>query len=166
MKWFYGYGSIEKICSTTTFAYCSPLQTQVINSSYHATKSEDGCTHFTRLAVAALLLLLPKLTTIWNHNSIDSATFILSAMPGSFDSSFDVSHAARLIIFIKIIFKIKAPFSFNGKIIPTKNVIELAFLQKKSLILFYCLLLDVNKKLFCYFRWWKTWWSEVSTKYC
>jgi len=29
--------------------------------------------------------------------------------------------------FIKIIFKIKAPFSFDGKIMPTKNVIELAF---------------------------------------
>jgi len=35
-----------------------------------------------------------------------------------------------LSTFIKIIFKINAPFSFNGKIIPTKNVIELAFLQK------------------------------------
>merc|ERR1711881_698695 len=103
------------------FRYCSPLQTQVINSSYHATKSEDGCTHFTRLAVAALLLPLPKLTTILNNNSINSATFILSAMPGSFDSSFDVSHAARRIIFF----------------------------QNKSLILFYCLLLDDDKKLFC-----------------
>merc|ERR1712113_373134 len=39
------------------YRYCSPLPTQVMNSSYHATKSEDGCTHFTRLAVAALLLL-------------------------------------------------------------------------------------------------------------
>lgn len=147
------------------YRYCSPLPTQVMNSSYHATKSEDGCTHFTRLAVAALLLLLPNLTTIWNHNSVDSATFIMSAMPGSFDSSFDVSHWAGHIIFYKFYFKINAPFSFNGKIITTKNVIELAFLHNKSLIMFYCLLLD-NKKLFCYFRWWKTWWSEVSTKYC
>merc|ERR1712072_955819 len=35
------------------YRYCSPLPTQVMNSSYHATRSEDGCTHFTRLAAAA-----------------------------------------------------------------------------------------------------------------
>jgi len=148
-----------------TIAYCSPLQTQVINGSYHATKSEDGCTHFTRLAVAALLLPLPKLTTIWNNNSINSATFILSAMPGSFDSSFDVSHAARLIIFYQIIFKINAPFSFNGKIIPTKNVIELAFLQK---IPHYVLLFVIGKtrSYFVSSNDEKLDDLEVSTKYC
>jgi len=147
------------------YRYCSPLPTQVMNSSYHATKSEDGCTHFTRLAVAALLLLLPNLTTIWNHNSVDSATFIMSAMPGSFDSSFDVSHWAGHNIFYKNLLQNQRPLQLQRKNNNDENVIELAFLHNKSLIMFYCLLLD-NKKLFCYFRWWKTWWSEVSTKYC
>jgi hypothetical protein len=43
-----------------------------------------------------------------------------------------------VLSFIKIIFKIKAPFSFNGKILPTKNVIELAFYKKipHSVLLF------------------------------
>jgi hypothetical protein len=91
---------MEKTCSTTLSLTAHNLQTQVINGSYHATKSEDGFTHFTRLAVAALLLPLPNLTTVWNHNSIDSATFKLSAMPLDLsDSSFDVSHGAGLIIF-------------------------------------------------------------------
>merc|ERR1711997_543013 len=101
MKWFDGYGSMEKTCSTTLSLTAHPSSnTSNQRLKYHATKSEDGCTHFTRLAVAALLLPLPNLTTVWNHNSIDSATFKLSAMPLDLsDSSFDVSHGAGLILF-------------------------------------------------------------------
>lgn len=88
----------------------------------------------------------------------------MSAMPGSFDSSFDVSHWAGHIIFYKNLLQNQRPLQLQRKNINDENVVELAFLHNKSLIMFYCLLLD-NKKLFCYFRWWKTWWSEVSTKY-
>jgi len=145
MKWFDGYGSMEKTCSTTLLRLLlTPIQTQVINGSYHATKSEDGCTHFTRLAVAALLLPLPNLTTVWNHNSIDSATFKLSAMPLDLSGFIfrRVAWSRTYHLSLKFSSKFNAPFSFNGKIMPTKNVIELAFLQKKSLIMFYCLLLE------------------------
>lgn len=56
-----------------------------------------------------------------------------------------------------------SPFSFDGKIQTTKNVIELCLFTKfSSLMMFYCSLLG-NKKLFCDPM--KTWWSEVSTKY-
>lgn len=149
-----------------TIAYCSPLQTQVINGSYHATKSEDGCTHFTRLAVAALLLPLPNLTTIWNHNSIDSATFKLSAMP--LDLSIHLSTCRMeqdLSSFIKIFFKIKRPLQLQRKNHTDEKCDRACFFTKNPSLcstVYYW----KNKKLFCYFRWWKTWWSEVSTKYC
>jgi len=50
----------------TTLAYCSPLQTQIINSSIHATTFRRGL-RTSLWPVAASLPLLPILTTIWNH---------------------------------------------------------------------------------------------------
>ena len=134
---------MEKTCSTTLSLTAHPLQTQVINGSYHATKSEDGCTHFTRLAVAALLLPLPNLTTIWNHNSIDSATFKLSAMP--LDLSIHLSTCRMeqdLSSFIKIFFKIQRPLQLQRKNNADEKCDRACFFTKKSLIMFYCLLLE------------------------
>jgi hypothetical protein len=129
----------------------TPSNTSNQRLKYHATKSGDGCTHFTRLAVAALLLLLPNLTTVWNHNSIDSATFKLSAMPLDLSGFIfrRVAWSRTYHLSLKFSSKFNAPFSFNGKIMPTKNVIELAFLQKNpSLCSTVCYW--KNKKLFCF----------------
>jgi hypothetical protein len=69
-----------------------------------------------------------NLTTIWNHNSINSATFYWMRYPGSLGPTFDVSHGSRLQhLSSKFALKIKPPFSFDGKFITTTNVIELAF---------------------------------------
>jgi hypothetical protein len=46
-----------------------------------------------------------------------------------------------VLSFIKISSKFNAPFSFNGKIIPTKKCDRACFFTK-SLIMFYCLLLE------------------------
>merc|ERR1712088_846506 len=73
-----------------------------------------------------------NLTTFWNHNSIDSATFKLSAMPLDLSGFIfrRVAWSRTYHLSLKFSSKFNAPFSFNGKIMPTKNVIELAFLQK------------------------------------
>jgi hypothetical protein len=160
---------MEKTCSTTLLRLLlTPSNTSNQRLKYHATKSEDGCTHFTRLAVAALLLPLPNLTTVWNHNSIDSATFKLSAMPLDLSGFIfrRVAWSRTYHLSLKFSSKFNAPFSFNGKIMPTKNVIELAFLQKKSLIMFYCLLLGKTRSYFVSSNDEKLDDLEVSTKYC
>jgi len=150
-----------------TIAYCSPLQTQVINGSYHATKSEDGCTHFTRLAVAALLLPLPNLTTVWNHKSIDSATFKLSAMP--LDLSIHLSTCRMeqdLSSFIKIFFKIQRPLQLQRKNNADEKCDRACFFTKK--IPHYVLLFVIGKtrSYFVTSNDEKLDDLEVSTKYC
>jgi hypothetical protein len=82
--------------------------------------------------------------------SIDSATFIINAMPGSLDPLFDVLHGEGLIL-SKFASKLQLPLQLRRKILTTQNVIELflPFYKISSLIMFYCSLLD-SKKLFCY----------------
>jgi hypothetical protein len=119
-----------------------------------------------------LLLLLcccrcQILQPFWNHNSIDSATFKLSAMPLDLSGFIfrRVAWSRTYHLSLKFSSKFNAPFSFNGKIMPTKNVIELAFLQK-SLIMFYCLLLGKTRSYFVSSNDEKLDDLEVSTKYC
>jgi hypothetical protein len=105
--------------------YCSPIQTQIINSS-----SRDYIRRGLRTSLG--LLLLCCRCQNFNHfgtpHSINhSATFILIAVPGSFDLSFDASYRAGLIIFHQNLLQNQTPFhSFDGKSKTTKNVIELA----------------------------------------
>lgn len=127
------------------------LQTQVINGSYHATKSEDGCTHFTRLAVAALLLPLPNLTTVWNHNSIDSATFKLSAMPRNLSIHLSTCRMEQdLSSFIKIFFKIQRPLQLQRKNNADEKCDRACFFTKKNPSLCSTVCYWKNKKLFCF----------------
>jgi hypothetical protein len=161
---------MEKTCSTTLSLTAHPFSnTSNQRLKYHATKSEDGCTHFTRLAVAALLLpLLPNLTTVWNHNSIDSATFKLSAMPLDLSGFIfrRVAWSRTYHLSLKFSSKFNAPFSFNGKIMPTKNCDRACFFTKK--IPHYVLLFVIGKtrSYFVTSNDEKLDDLEVSTKYC
>jgi hypothetical protein len=62
--------------------------------------------------------------------SIDSATFIINAMPGSLDPLFDVLHGEGLIL-SKFASKLQLPLQLRRKILTTKNVIELFCLFTK-----------------------------------
>jgi len=97
IEWFYGYGIIEDLLNNC-YRLLLTLQTQIINSS-----SRDYIRRGLHATLGLLLLCCRCQTFDWfgNHNSINSATYILPAMP-----TFDVSHGAGLIIFNKICFKI------------------------------------------------------------
>jgi hypothetical protein len=82
--------------------------------------------------------------------SIDSATFIINAMPGSLDPLFDVLHGEGLIL-SKFASKLQLPPSASMENLNDKKCDRafFAFYKISSLIMFYCSLLD-SKKLFCY----------------
>merc|ERR1712241_1011725 len=93
-----------------------PLQTQIINSSIHMACcllaiSLDGLW----LAAAAANSYNPLETP----PSIDSATFIINAMPGSLDPLFDVLHGEGLIL-SKFASKLQLPLQLRRKILTTK----------------------------------------------
>merc|ERR1712088_855801 len=109
IEWFLWRWINRESAQRQLLLYCSPIQTQIINSS-----SRDYIRRGLRTSLG--LLLLCCRCQNFNHfgtpHSINhSATFILSAMPGSFDLSFDASYRAGLIIFHQNCFKIKPPFT-------------------------------------------------------
>jgi len=127
----------------TTLAYCSPLQTQIINSSIHATSFRRGL--HTSLG---LLLLRCRCCQFLQHfwNPIYRFGHVYkNAMPGSGDLTFDALHWAGLIL-SKLSSKLQLPFSFDGK--SKRQKMWQSFCPFSSLIMFYCILLG-NKKSFC-----------------
>jgi len=94
-----------------------PLQTQIINSSIHATtfRRRLHTSHGLLLAAAAANSYNPLETP----PSIDSATFIINAMPGSLDPLFDVLHGEGLIL-SKFASKLQLPLQLRRKILTTK----------------------------------------------
>jgi len=95
---FNGWYEWRRSAQQPTLAYCSPLQTQIINSSIHATtNSGEDCTlHMACCCFAAAAA--NSYNPLETPPSIDSATFIINAMPGSQDPLFDVLHGEGLIL--------------------------------------------------------------------
>merc|ERR1739848_959406 len=148
----------------------TPSKTQVINGS-NITRLNPKMAAHTSLGLLLLLCCCRRcqiLQPFWNHNSIDSATFKLSAMPLDLSGFIfrRVAWSRTYHLSLKFSSKFNAPFSFNGKIMPTKNVIELAFFTKK--IPHYVLLFVIGKtrSYFVSSNDEKLDDLEVSTKYC
>ena len=125
IEWFLWRWINRESAQRQLLLYCSPIQTQIINSS-----SRDYIRRGLRTSLG-LLLLCCRCQNFKHfgtpHSIHHSATFILSAVPGSFDLSFDASYRAGLIIFHQNLLQNQTPFhSFDGKSKTTKNVIELA----------------------------------------
>ena len=105
---FNGWYEWRRSAQQPTLAYCSPLQTQIINSSSRV---------YIRRGLRTSLGLLLLCCRCQNfkpfgtpHSIHHSATFILSAVPGSFDLSFDASYRAGLIIFHQNLLQNQTPF--------------------------------------------------------
>jgi hypothetical protein len=104
---FYGDGSIENLLNGNFCFTAHPFKHK-INSS-----SRDYIRRGLRTSLG-LLLLCCRCQNFKHfgtpHSIHHSATFILSAVPGSFDLSFDASYRAGLIIFHQNLLQNQTPF--------------------------------------------------------
>merc|ERR1739848_976654 len=147
----------------------TPSKTQVINGS-NITRLNPKMAAHTSLGLLLLLCCCRRcqiLQPFWNHNSIDSATFKLSAMP--LDLSIHLSTCRMeqdLSSFIKIFFKIQRPLQLQRKNNADEKCDRACFFTKK--IPHYVLLFVIGKtrSYFVASNDEKLDDLEVSTKYC
>lgn len=148
IEWFLWRWINRESAQRQLLLYCSPIQTQIINSS-----SRDYIRRGLRTSLGLLLLCCRCQNFKYfgtPHSIHHSATFILSAVPGSFDLSFDASYRAGLIIFHQNLLQNQTPFftASTEKKQNDKKCDRACFTWLISSLIMFCLFIEVARSHF------------------